>query len=346
MGQNTNIEWTDHTFNAWIGCTKVSPGCANCYAATQDNFRKWTPQGWGKGKPRKRTSEANWKEPLKWNGIASAMHKEAAAIRQSGKAVEILQIADLDYRPRVFCSSLADWLDDEVPIEWLSDLLYLAVKCSALDWLMLTKRPQNWKSRLTAVASLNDIGSQIAQHWLAGNPPPNFWLGTTVENQDMADQRILHLAQIPSAVRFLSVEPMLEEINLYLLGGRTGESRTKYIAAHDVSIENGGSGMQSIDWVICGGESGSGCRPFNADWARSIRDQCAAADVAFFMKQMGGTRKPFPAIPDDLMIRQFPACPVCHGLSMLPGTEPNDDVMNTPCPQCNEWAAVKGGTES
>lgn len=334
MGQNTNIEWTDHTFNAWIGCTKVSPGCANCYAATQDNFRKWTPAGWGKGKPRKRTSESNWKEPLKWNGIASAMHKEAAAIRQRGKVVEILQIADLDYRPRVFCSSLADWLDDEVPIEWLSDLLYLAVKCSNLDWLMLTKRPQNWKSRLTAIASLNDIGSQIAQQWLNGNPPPNFWIGTTVENQDMANERLPQLLEIPAKVRFLSVEPMLGPVDFSNVTHRS-----------DCVATLGKPALHGVHWVICGGESGGGFRTFNPDWARSLRDQCKAVDVAFFMKQMGGSRKPFPAIPDDLMIRQFPACPVCHGLSMLPGTEPNDDVMNTPCQQCNEWSAVKGGTE-
>lgn len=311
MGQNTNIEWTDHTFNAWTGCTKVSPGCANCYAATLDTMRfsktlgngtKEAPVShWGKGSPRHRTSESNWREPLKWNRKA----------------------AGAENRPRVFCSSLADWLDEEVPIQWLSDLLYLVVKCSALDWQLLTKRPQYWLTRMTEVSTLGDVGSQIAKEWLAGNAPPNVWLGTTVEDQTRADERVPLLLSIPAKVRFLSVEPMLGPVDLVNLDG------------FNILCDSG------IDWVICGGESGPGCRPFKPEWARSLRDQCKLADVSFFMKQMGGKSKPFAPIPDDLMIRYFPECHVCFGLYMIPGTLPDDDVMNTPCPRCN----VKGGTK-
>lgn len=169
MSENTAISWTDHTFNPWTGCTKVSPGCANCYAegwAKRSGIVKW-----GRGMPRRRTSEANWKLPLKWNREAGQL-----AALQAGS------VHGIHRRPRVFCASLADWLDDEVSINWLSDLLYLVAKCSNLDWLMLTKRPHLWRSRLEAVAELEDVGSKIAQVWLNGTHLRNVWIGTTVED--------------------------------------------------------------------------------------------------------------------------------------------------------------------
>lgn len=134
--KNTNIEWCDHTFNPWIGCTKVSPGCAHCYAETRD--KRFTGGiHWGRGAPRNRTSPSNWNEPIKWNNGAA---KLAANCSQA-----------FEYpsrRPRVFCASLADWLDDEVPIKWLADLLDLIRDTPNLDWLLLTKRPQNWEKRM------------------------------------------------------------------------------------------------------------------------------------------------------------------------------------------------------
>lgn len=289
--KNTTIEWTDHTFNPWIGCTKVSPGCANCYAATQDKFRGWTPEGWGKGKPRKRTSESNWNLPTKWN-------REAATVATMEKP----------HRQRVFCASLADWLDDEVPAQWLSDLIYLAAKCSNLDWQLLTKRPENFYSRMQEVEELGDVGSQIAKQWMAGNAPVNFWIGTTVENQEMADKRIPELLNIPAKVRFLSCEPLLSHLEIgHWLYIKPRGQYCKFCKDPAVTPCDGSPcPWKEIDWVIVGGESGSGCREFNADWARSLRDQCNAANVAFFMKQMGGNRKPFPEIPEDLMIREFP----------------------------------------
>ncbi len=253
--KDSAISWTDHTFNPWIGCTKVSPGCANCYAATQDKFRKWTPEGWGAGKPRKRTSASNWNEPRRWNRLqetSGAVHHGAA-------------------RPRVFCASLADWLDDEVPIEWLADLLALVRKTPHLDWLLLSKRPQNWATRLNEVvawAMARDIHIAPVMQWLTGTPPANVWIGTTVEDQQRADERIPELVNIPARVRFLSCEPLLGPVNLSM--------RT-----HRMEMAPG------IHWVICGGESGPGARPMHPDWARSLRDQCAAAGVAFHFKQWG-----------------------------------------------------------
>lgn len=120
MGSTTKISWCDSTFNPWIGCTKISPACANCYAA--DMMHRWGKDLWGPGKPRQRTSAANWRQPLKW---------EAEAARTG-------------IRRKVFCGSLCDCLDPEVPIEWLADLLGLIFRTPHLDWLLLTKRPEMW----------------------------------------------------------------------------------------------------------------------------------------------------------------------------------------------------------
>lgn len=260
--KNTAIEWTDHTFNPWIGCTKISPGCAHCYAETRD-IRLHQGKHWGKGAPRHRTSAANWSEPQKWN--REARDAQAAHYPPSVPYV----------RPRVFCASLADWLDDEVPVQWLSDLLCLAIfKCTHLDWLLLTKRPQHWAERLIEVAKLDDIGGQIAQQWLAGKVPPNVWVGTTVEDQARADERIPELLSIPAKVRFLSCEPLLGPVHLRK-------------AAKGIAHIEGNVKLDGIHWVICGGESGPQARPMHPDWARSLRDQCMAAGVPFLFKQWG-----------------------------------------------------------
>lgn len=296
MGADTKIEWCDHTFNAWIGCTKVSPGCAHCYAETQDKFRGWTPEGWGPGKPRKRTSEAYWKDPLRWEREAAQRLAGWQARRDRASADGHAQLFDAlsavkPPRPRVFCASLADWLDDEVPIEWLADLLDLIRRTPHLDWLLLTKRPQNWRSRIEAVAahlaatrpfdaggSDHDVTQGMVHAWLHGVDPANVWAGTTVEDQTRADERIPHLLRIPARVRFLSCEPLLGPVDL------------KSARAFDVPIYGDCGGYPPpprIDWVIAGGESGPGARPMHPDWARSLRDQCAAAGVPFLFKQWG-----------------------------------------------------------
>src|SRR5581483_1094173 len=158
MSENTKIEWCDHTFNPWMGCTKVSPGCANCYAETMMDHR-YGKVRWGKGKPRQRTSSANWKLPLKWNKKLSYRCTSCGTVFPDSELEEVLGWECLDcntvcspVRPRVFCASLADWLDDEVPIEWLADLLALIYSTPNLDWLLLTKRPQNWATRMDAAS--------------------------------------------------------------------------------------------------------------------------------------------------------------------------------------------------
>jgi protein gp37 len=248
----SKIEWTDHTFNPWIGCTKVSPGCAHCYAEARD-------KRFGNDfKIRRRTSENNWKQPLKWNASVAAVS---------------------DRRPRVFCASLADIFDDEVPIEWLADLLALIRAAPNLDWQLLTKRPENWEDRLRACSVFLNSKPGDFPTWLwdwrcaYGPPPNNIWIGTSVEDQARADERIPNLLQIPAAVRFLSCEPLLGPVEI-----------TQYLPCYK---EPGRCKHDRIDWVICGGESGPNARPMHPDWARSLRDQCQAAGVPFFFKQWG-----------------------------------------------------------
>lgn len=251
MAENSKIEWTDHTFNPWFGCTHVSPGCEHCYAEVLMDQRYGRVE-WGKGKARMRTSVANWRKPLAWNKTA----------------------AKNGIRARVFCSSLADVFDEEVSWEWRRDLFQLIDQCPSLDWLLLTKRPQR------VIQEMEIALDRFTDPWF--DKHPNVWIGTSVEDQRRADERIPHLLNVPALVRFLSCEPLLGPVDLSEMA-RCG--RDSY------GLRDGG-----IDWVICGGESGHGARPMHPDWARSLRDQCQAAGVAFHFKQWGeyqyGTKRP------------------------------------------------------
>ena len=276
--KDTKIAWCDHTFNPWIGCAKVSPGCDNCYAEAMD--KRFGGGHYGRGAPRKRTSAANWRQPVKWMlDYEKQCHDECTA---SDSTVTHAP------RPKVFSGSLCDWLDDEAPVGWLADLLALIHDTPNLDWLLLSKRPENFLPRIKRVEQfafderIRDMAVKFAE-WRDGTPPPNVWIGTTVENQEMADKRIPELLKIPAKVRFLSVEPMLGPVDLwgakYKTAGKAG------MTGAVTSWEGHG-----VDWVICGGESGANARPMHPDWARGLRDQCAAAGVPFFFKQWGEWR--------------------------------------------------------
>lgn len=250
MAENSKIEWTDHTFNPWVGCQKVSPGCDHCYAegwAKRSGLVEWGPHG-----ERRQTSEANWRKPFKWDKAA----------KEAGR------------RDRVFCASLADWLDNRALYEWRVDLAMMIEATPNLDWLLLTKRPENFEEH---------------SPWLKDELPPNVWLGVTAENQQQAERRGRILREIPARVRFLSCEPLLSDI--------TFEPET----------------MLALDMIIVGGESGHGARMMQEWWAEHIMDQCRAAGVHFFMKQMTGKRP----IPPHLMVREMPTSPVS-------GDMPND----------------------
>jgi protein gp37 len=253
MAENTKIEWAHHTFNPWEGCQKVGPGCDHCYAESRNaRFAGGTAINWGPGAPRRRTSEANWRLPLKWNAEA----------------------ARLGIRYRVFCASLADVFDNEVDPQWREDLFDLIAKTPNLDWLLLTKRIGN-------VGNMLPVPFDFDKHY------PNVWLGATIVNQAEADRDIPKLLQVPAAKRFLSMEPLLGPVDLrYLQPGDPPTEIDALNGTHGVLRPHRGT-CDRIDWVIVGGESGPGARPMHPDWARSLRDQCHAAGVAFLFKQWG-----------------------------------------------------------
>ena len=360
MSENSSIEWTHHTFNPWRGCTKATfqdkdgktqlhPGCLNCYAEV-DMSVKLHGIRWGKGQERVQKAESGWREPLSW-------------ARKAAKAGE---------RHRVFCASLADVLDDEAPrgvqarlwdtIRQTAAFFGPRTRCAdvsghvhhsecrkagpacGLDWLLLTKRPENWRT----------IPEDVC---------PLAWLGTSISEQTTADEWVPRLrASEGFRYRFLSVEPLVGPVNLSEWieridhcnyceaqndpqvedrcpscgrGGtlistwgraeaeryRSGERYTTADGQRDVAGTNG------IDWVIVGGESGPKARPCNVEWVRSIVRQCADAGVPCFVKQMGSALATLTGAmtvnedgevvpdkkggdmknwPEDLRVRQFP----------------------------------------
>lgn len=275
MGTDTKIEWAHHTFNPWSGCEKVSAGCANCYAAALPPGMRRHAE-WGKDRPRVVASESYWRQPLAWN-------------RAAAKAGE---------RHRVFCASTADVFEANEELDDDRARLFFLIKVTPhLDWLLLTKRPEY---------AVTWWGRQTGQAW-----PANAWIGTSVEDQAAADERIPHLLKLPARVRFLSMEPLLGAVDVSPWLRRrvvmAHETLTDRMVADGWSHPDGQGDHQGLQWVIVGGESGRHARPMHPDWARSLRDQCTAAGVAFFMKQMdahAGADK--TAIPADLMIRELP----------------------------------------
>jgi protein gp37 len=293
MGENSNIEWTDHSWSPWRGCTKVSPGCMHCYAETLSYRNPALLGEWGKGKPR--VLNKSWNEPAQWNKKPHVCCKCGAQLTQKqghiipkseGRYCGVVDgDGDLDVtfrRPRVF-PSLCDWLDEEVPIEWLARFLELIHDTPNIDWLLLTKRPENWDQRLLEAAQYLDkidgrtVAIRRLAYWRRGiEVPQNVWVGTSVEDQKRADERIPAMLSIPARLRFLSVEPMIGPIEFSDVSGRT-----------DWIQGIGRKALSGIDWVIVGGESGTGARPCNVEWIRSIMKQCAAAKVPVFVKQLG-----------------------------------------------------------
>lgn len=253
MAENSNIEWTDHTFSPWVGCTKISPACDHCYAETWAK-RSGHPELWTGS--RRRTSPANWRKPRIWEKKAKVFFAEHGR------------------RQRVFCASLADVFDNDVPHEWRADLWELIAATPSLDWLLLTKRIGNAPSMLPA------DWAGWAEH---GAAYPNVWIGATVVTQAEYERDVGKLLALPAAVRFLSMEPLIEAVDLDPKG---------------------------LDWIIVGGESGAHARPLEQDWCESIAGQCREAGVPFFMKQ--GSRanwrgwKDFASWPLSLRVREFP----------------------------------------
>ncbi len=228
MAKNSHIEWTNHTFNPWWGCHKVSPACDNCYAEVW--ARRVGESVWGHEAPRRFFGDVHWREPIRWD-------QEAAAE---------------GIRARVFCASMADVFEHRATLNQERLRLWKLIdRTPNLDWLLLTKRPQH----ILAMTPWGD------------NWPPNVWVGTSIENQKLAELRLPYLLAVPAAVRFLSCEPLLGPLDL-----GPWFNRRSY---------------NPIDWVIVGGESGTHSRPMHPDWAIGLLRQCLSAQVAFHFKQWG-----------------------------------------------------------
>lgn len=263
MAENSKIEWTHHTFNPWIGCTKVGPGCNHCYAEALATARLGVV--WGNEGERRRTAPSTWKQPRRWNNRA----------------------AKLGVRERVFCASLADVFDNRADPAVRAELFQLIRETPNLDWLLVTKR----------------IGNAAAMIEAAGGMPENVWLGATIVNQEEANRDIPKLLATPASVRFLSMEPLLGPVDLEAAWHgenalysecwgdcgwcENGHPPLHNCAANRQSEADWMKGRSGLDWVIVGGESGPGARPMHPDWARSLRQQCADAGVPFLFKQWG-----------------------------------------------------------
>jgi len=252
MAETTGISWTHHTFNPWSGCVRISPACANCYAA---NLPPGMRRGavWAKDAERVVGSDAYWNQPIAWN---------RAALRA-------------DERRRVFCASTADVFEDRADLDVHRLRLWKLIAATPwLDWLLLTKRPAK-------------MAEWAEQHgW-----PINAWAGVTVEDQARADERIPLLLRVPAAVRFLSCEPLLGPVSLREIPFEGGVIHALTGAHAYADTGRLPPGEPKIHWVIAGGESGHKARPSNAEWFRDLRDACIAARVPYHFKQWGEWRQ-------------------------------------------------------
>jgi protein gp37 len=269
VGDGTNIEWTDATWNPTSGCTKVSEGCVNCYITRQPPFRiagrKWDGEGIGASTdvrlhPERLDQPIRWKKPR-----------------------------------RIFVNSLSDLFHQDIPDEYIARVFATMALAQQHTFQLLTKRHGRMRSLLSSPAFVSKVDRVLAEWAVSGDgafkraagasnlyvtapggwPLPNVWVGVSVEDQAAADLRVPALLATPAAVRFLSMEPLV---------GRVTFRWAPWVGVRGHSHLDG---LKGIDWVIVGGESGPSARPMHPDWAVTIRDQCIAAGVAFHFKQWG-----------------------------------------------------------
>jgi len=258
---NTKIEWAEKTWNPITGCTKISEGCKNCYAEKMSK-RLAGRYGYPKYNPFAVTfHEDKLEEPLKWKKPSM-----------------------------VFVCSMGDLFHDDVDFELQNKIFSIIRKCSQHTFLILTKRPEKMRDFLKCYRACGEYHITYK----------NVWLGVTVENQEQADKRIPILLEIPATKRFVSIEPMLEEVDLNCVPF-PDNWRDKDDWVSD-GIDPLRFTKSHIEWVICGGETGQNARKIQTEWVRSLRDQCQVANVPFFFKKMGQGKE----TPPDLMIREYP----------------------------------------
>jgi protein gp37 len=267
MAENSKIEWTEHTANLWWGCTKVHAGCDNCYAETLAN--RYKINVWGNDVPR-RSVKSVWNDFVKYQKAAD----KAGRIDRVfvGSMMDIFEkpmpLVDSNGQP-VFMDPTSE---EPITTGYLRHRFFTEVVPNSpnLLFLLLTKRPSN-------------INKYIPPSWKA-DPPKNVMFGTSPVDQETADKLVPQLLEVKGK-KFLSVEPMLGQVTF----NPTWLQRR--------------AGKETIDWVICGGESGPKKRPFDVGAARMLYNTCVWFQVPFFMKQIDKVQP----IPDDLMIREFPA---------------------------------------
>lgn len=269
--ENSKISWTDHTFNPWFGCVKVSPLCDNCYAERDDKRYSGTENThWGADARRRFMGEAYWQNPVKWNKQAE---KEGV-------------------RKRVFCMSMGDFFERLPGSHPDYDEMILArIRATALmrdtpclDWLLLTKR-------------LPNVRSMVPWAWMHGDWPRNVWMGGSAGTQAEVNRNVPVLLSLRAPIEFLSMEPLLGECSLTNINlSESGDVRLNALTGQSFTYDVIGGKMEgslwpSISWVITGGESGSNARPSHPDWFRKLRDECVAAGVPFHFKQWGEIRE-------------------------------------------------------
>lgn len=257
----SKIEWTEKTWNPVIGCDKVSAGCKNCYAMRMAYRLMHNPKMAGRyaGIAQKTASG-----DINWTGEVKVLHDQ-------------LTIPLATRKPTVFfVNSMSDLFHESVPFEFIDLVFEVMERCPQHTFQILTKRPE--------------VMLHYFDNRLLSTALPNVWMGVSVENQQAANDRIPYLLRVPAAVRFLSMEPLLGPVTFRWASWHPHTEET----ARDITV-NGNKfkghgqydGIDGIDWVICGGESGPGSRPMHPDWVRTIRDQCKEAGIAFFFKQWG-----------------------------------------------------------
>lgn len=288
MADHTAIEWTDATWNPITGCSVVSPGCTNCYAMKLAGTRL-------KHHPSRAGLTRDSKAGPVWNGKVR-LNREWLNQPLRWK------------RPhRIFVCAHGDLFAENVPDEWIDQVFAVMALAGQHTFQVLTKRAARMRTYVSSLPERADAVARAAACLWPGEdsdeayypveeairaPLRNVWLGVSAEDQQRADERVPELLATPAAVRFVSAEPLLGPIDFTFIEAATREGREHGIKIDALKPPRG------LDWIIVGGESGKDARPMHGDWARTIRDQCAAAGTAFFFKQWGDWAPNVGAVDD------------------------------------------------
>lgn len=294
MAESSTIEWTDATWNPIAGCSLKSPGCTHCYAMPTAYRHELMSAALGRVSP--------------YTGLTRKVNGKAVWTGDMRLVEAALTLPLRWTKPRrIFVNSMSDLFHESVPDDWIDRVFAVMALCPQHTFQVLTKRADRMRAYLTDASFGLRVGGELMRsarghagaeamvigltHQLSvqGQPLPNVWLGVSAEDQRRADERVPDLLATPAAVRFVSAEPLLGPIDFHKLPLEADGYRASALFGHEVAGAVGQciDWVPPLDWIIVGGESGPGARPMHPDWARQIRDACAAAGVAFHFKQHG-----------------------------------------------------------